>query len=178
MKEYYLIIFLISLIFISACGEESSTNDQSNTNTQPSSSNTNIKIYKIGDKFTLNKITYTVNKVDKLDFIGNEFLNKQPDGIFYIISLTVENTDNKAREYFSPEFKIVDSKNREFTDDREATLYLKTSGYEPIFFEQLQPSLPKQGAVAFDLPTDANGLKLKIKDGMFSSEEVIIDLDL
>ena len=171
-------LFFIIIGIFSGKDESKNTNQVNNIQNNPSTNINVEKIYKIDDRIVADKVAYTINKVDKLDFFGNEFLNKQPAGIFYIITLTVENTDTKSKDYFYPDFKIIDSKNREFSEDRDANVYMTTNNYNSFIFEQLQPSLSKQGSVAFDLPKDAKGLKLKIRGGLLSTEELTVDLGI
>src|SRR3989344_4190707 len=51
-----------------------------------------IKTANIGEKVIVDDISYIVNDIKTYTYIGdNEYLRTKADGIFYVISLTIEN---------------------------------------------------------------------------------------
>lgn len=134
------------------------------------------KVYNIGDEVVLNEIAYLVADVVTIEALGNQLMYKEASGVFYIVFLAVENRDTKPKDYFNPSLYITDDRSREYSEDREASMYLKMMGYDYFMLEQLQPNLPKKGAVVFDVPTTATGLKLKIKEGLISPKIAMVKL--
>jgi len=92
------------------------------------------------------------------------FFGAEADGIFYVISLKVENKGKESKNIFTPRFKIIDNKGRSYDPDTEAEIYA-SSYYKHTFNlgDQLQPGLPVEGVKVFDLPSSAKGLKLEIR---------------
>jgi len=72
-------------------------------------------------------IVYTVTNVKTTDKIGESlmdtFFGAEADGIFYVISLKVENKGKESKNIFTPRFKIIDNKGRSYDPDTEAEIY-------------------------------------------------------
>ena len=132
-------------------------------------------VYEIGESFMIDEISYTINSINTTKVLGGLIFKKEAGGTFYIISITAKNEGKKPREYFTPSFEINDDQEREFSDDRSASSYADKYG-EKLSFEQLQPGLSKTGIIVFDLPDDATGLKLRVKNGAWGWFDAYVNL--
>lgn len=55
------------------------------------------------------------------DTVGGEFLNKQAQGHFCLLGVTVENIGDEAQSLFADNQFLIDRQGREFSADSEAT---------------------------------------------------------
>lgn len=163
-----IVVGMISSIFNS--GNNSTSGDVVETENE-------APIYNVRQSFMIDDMRYTITNVQTTKTLEGFFSIKEAGGIFYIISITVENQGTEPREYFTPYFRIFDSQKREFSDDREAPSYASEYGKE-LFFEQLQPGLSKEGIIVFDLPTDAIDLKLRVKNGVWGLSDAYVNLGI
>jgi len=87
--------------------------------------------------------------------------------------MVITNESNKSKNIFTPRFTLIDSKEREFDAYSISSMYI-ADGLS--FAEQLQPGLAVEGAEVFELPKDAEGLKLEIKGDWLSLSKIIINI--
>lgn len=136
-----------------------------------------IQIYNIGQsinngntRMTLNSIRYTKvigDENDESNIIRAEFGNQ-----FLIMNITIENTgQDNSLSYVGNQFTILDS------DEDIETIYeedIATSSNLPKYFngENIPPGIKKQGEIAFQVPENVKGLKLRFEYMSESSEEV------
>ena len=110
--------------------------------------------YKVRDSPTTSEGTYFV----------------RPDGIYFKIPVTIENLRKQTASVSIDNFLLIDEMEREY----DAVFKLLT---DSLGFEDVQPNLPINRSVIFDIPYDENlEYKLLIKPDLFevSSDEAII----
>ncbi len=133
-------------------------------------------VYDLGDKVKFGNLSITVGSVVGKDKIGkkvnNKFAGITAEGVFYVVKLNIENEGKKSIK-FNPELLIVDSEEREYVADDNVESYY-VDGKVLDLDEEVKPLLVREGVKIFDVPKQAVGLKLIIKDG---EESIKIDLE-
>lgn len=129
---------------------------------------------KIGEVMTVDNIAYRVNEVNTFFAVGSHYFGVKADGIFYVVDISVENLAKETQNLYTPRFRIIDSKERKYDEDTGAEFYHDNA---ISFGKQLQPNLPIQGVIIFDLPESAEGLKLEISGDWLSVEKILVGLE-
>ena len=167
-----LIIFILGLVLLNGCGANPEIGKIEPMIEQKQE--TPVKTYNIGESINLDYLTYKVHKAESFTKMGTSMMKKETNGKFIKLYLSILNKAKETKQIFSPRFTLIDSQDRQFDQAVEATLYIKDF---ILFGEQLQPGLPLEGAIVFELPKDANNLKLKVVGDWLSISEVIINLN-
>lgn len=127
----------------------------------------------IGDAVDVDNLKYTVVSATSLPFVGNGMLMEEADGIFILLTLSIENT-GKDSEYLNvANFELNDYQGRSYDPDTGASIYLNTMGYDALIFDNLGPGLKTEGSLVFDVPADDKGLVLEISGGLFSGSTAV-----
>jgi len=105
--------------------------------------------------------------------VGNQFLNKEAQGQFCVVSLNIRNIGNEAQTMVGDAQKLIDSQGREFSSDNEAAIYADQSktcyaDQSKTWFEQINPGNAVDGQLYFDVPRDAQPVRGKLHDSLFS----------
>ncbi len=175
-KWAYVIIAILILVIIGGGGyyylkgsditgsvvtEMPKTEDKENT-----TQTVEAVIYDLGDKIKLNNISLTVESINGRDkigkLVGTKFAGVGAEGVFYLIKISMEN-DGKKSIKFDYDFLIIDSEEREYSNDKTAESYY-TEGKILDLDEEIKPLLLREGIKVFDVPKQSSGLKLLIKD--------------
>ena len=149
---------------------------ENKTETQPAIKETESVVYDLGDKIKFGNLSIMAENVNGRDkvgkTVGNKFAGISAEGIFYIVKLNIENEGKKSVK-FKPELLIVDSEEREYVADENVESYY-VDGKILDLDEEVKPLLVREGVKIFDVPKQATGLKLLVKDG---EESVKINLE-
>jgi len=169
------ICFIIFFIILGVILDQSTpSNNPPSANNVESAPKPETQIFSIGQKIAISDIKYTVDEAATALTIGSEYINEEADGIFVIISLTVENDRNREIFLSSNDFKLKDSQDRRYNADNSAGMYLNTMGYNAFMFKTLGAGLKTSGEVIFDVPADDKGLVLEISgEGLFSDKAYV-----
>lgn len=120
----------------------------------------------IGDAVRDGKFEFVVSKVDcGRTSVGDDLLGKQAQGQFCLVSLTVENIGDEPQTLFGDNQRLFDDRDREFSADTEAAVYLKSS---QTLWEEINPGNQVSGVVVFDVPKNAQPQRLELHDSAFS----------
>lgn len=114
-------------------------------------------------------VKITVTSFSAKDSVGdNQFSIAKPQGVFKLVGLNITNNQKDAITITSANFKLIDDQGREFSDSSEAGMAFAVSSnkVESFSFKQLNPGMSIDGVIAFDVPKDAKGFKLKASGGM------------
>lgn len=130
--------------------------------------------YGVGDDVIAGDIKWNVTKAysaESLRGIFGEY--KEPQGRFVVVNVSVENLGKKAKSMFH--LRLVDSTGREFAN---ATELYKNLGPDQLFIlENLNPNVPYSFSDVYDIPVDAEGLKLIVDNlSFFGNEQVQVEL--
>ena len=130
------------------------------------------KVYSIGDEIQAGDFKWKITKFSTTTEIGQEiagtFLGERADGIFIIIDVEIENTGKSAKYLTDSYLKLIDEKNREFSPNSVAAIYLKPQG-SALMFEQINPGIIKKGKIVFDVPQGIKVANLRISSNLIES---------
>ena len=125
--------------------------------------------HQIGDSFTVGSgsqvIEYTVNSADTYEALGSEFAQEEPDGIFLVVLMELENQSDESFSISSNAYSALDSNDNSFDPDTGAGIYLSTDDRvqeDAISFDQLNPGLSTDGALVFDVP-EGEEMRLRVE---------------
>ncbi|NLW90044.1 MAG: DUF4352 domain-containing protein [Syntrophomonadaceae bacterium] len=112
-------------------------------------------------------VTIEVPEMMTTDIIDGE----EAQGIFKILHLKITNEQKDAIYVNCANYALIDDQDREFTYSD-----INLTNDKAISFKKLNPGLTLDGYIAYDVPKDATGLKLKCRGGM-TGEAIYLDLD-
>jgi len=153
-------------------------NNCDSTNNKPSESQSceySQTIINLGEKVTIEDMEYTVGEeVFVLPVIGSDYIQKEADGTFIILSVAIKNNGKNEVFLTSNSFKIKDSQGRKYNADTGASMYLGTMGFNGLVFKTLGPGLSTNGDIVFDVPADDTELVLEITgEGLFAGTKSV-----
>jgi len=176
-----LIGLFIIIGVISSCSKPSTktSEDKGKTTSSPTSSQSATTV-KMNEDLQVGDVKWKVLEANKENSVGdNQYTKKQASGVFVVVKVSAELTGNKSGTVDSNQFEIIDSKNRTFKYSSEGQTAIEMSGKEGLFLKQVNPNVPIEGYLVFDIAKDAENLKLKIKDlELFSNKEGVVELGI
>lgn len=167
-----LLVLASFLLFVTGCSSDSSSNTSSNS--KDNATKQEEKIYKVGEEVQVGNLVYKVEKVEKAQQVGNEFLNKKANGTFLVVTITVTNKDKESRMIDTSMFKLVQGNTKYDADSEATSLYANENNR--FFLQNINPNISATGKIVFDIPANATGLKLLVQDKFFGTQEKTIDL--
>ncbi|MFG2243741.1 DUF4352 domain-containing protein [Spirillospora sp. NPDC048823] len=121
----------------------------------------------IGREYRDGKFAFTVTKVKKgVKKVGNEYFGDKAQGQFVIISVTVKNIGDNARTFTHHNQTLLDTKDRKFEADPEASLWTNQDGKS--FLQQINPGNSVKGQLIYDVPRGVKLKAIELHDSMFS----------
>lgn len=172
------IIFVVIIVLgvISSLGK-SGNNSSNNTNNAATTASTNNQpktIAKIGEPVQDGDLMFTATEVTTASSLGNQFTRKDAQGIFYLVTLKIENKGKETKTIDSSMISLTDGQGRKFDRSIDGqTAKGLSQGQVDLFLQQVQPGLGVTGDIVFDIPKDATGLKLLVKGSLFGSDQQI-----
>lgn len=97
--------------------------------------------------------------------IGSGFSKATANGVYCLVSLTVENIGTESQTLDATNQYLYDSQGRKFETSSDAILALPESN---AFLNQLNPGIKVDAQIVFDIPTDATPTYLELHDSVFS----------
>jgi hypothetical protein len=98
-------------------------------------------------------------------------LDEEANASWLFVKVAVRNRDKKAR--MIPPFKLLDESGSEYDTSSKAWAVADSLGV----FEELNPSVMKEGYILFDVPKD-HQYKLLVCGGYWSPAEALIVLEI
>lgn len=119
------------------------------------------------------QLRYVVTEANRTEQVGGEF-GVSADEEFVIISLEVTNLGANATRLTSDVFTLVDSVGQTYATDSQAMAFLD----ETLVLRRLSPDVTIDGVVIFDVPSDRQGLRLRIDpvNGTATSDAHYVEL--
>ena len=172
-----LALMLIGIVSSAANSGKGGTSSGTGTSSSPSSQQpSGAKTGKIGQTVADGDLAFTVNSISTASSVGNSYVAKTAQGIYYIITIKIDNNGKDTKTINASDFNVVDSQGRKFDYSNDGQLAMEEStGTTDLFLQQVQPGLSVTGKIIFDVPKDATGLKLLAQGGLFT-DGVSIDL--
>lgn len=135
------------------------------------------KIYKMKEAVQVGNFVHYAGEMREEQEVGASFSRRKALGVYKIITIVAMNISNESRYLDSNMFKLIDSKGRIYDYSVDGGIALSSMGNQyDLFLKQISPSLKTPGVVIFDVPKDAEGLKLEVSGGFGSSEKRLIEL--
>lgn len=161
-----IILVLIVIGALSGNNKGGSTNKTGNTNNKVSET---PKTAGLNETVQDGDLAFTVLSVNKSKTLGNSFTQKTAQGMFYVITVKIENKGNKTTTFDTSMAKIKDDQGREFERSIDGqTAKGLAQGHVDLFLQQIQPSLSVTGDLVFDLPDGLKNPVLILKGSLFS----------
>lgn len=153
---------------------EGGTSPPTGEGTAPPTPPTGEAIYKLGEKFSIGELSYTLNGIDQINFLGNEYMYQETEGMYYLVEFKIENNGNTEKTLVpSQDFAIIDSQGREYASSATLSIYAATTGFEMFkAVEEIPAGLSRTGSVVFEAPVGITG-KIKVKPDLFSKEAYV-----
>ncbi|CAM3488470.1 DUF4352 domain-containing protein [Isoptericola cucumis] len=127
----------------------------------------------IGDAVRDGKFEFTVTDVeDGVESVGDEYLSETAQGQYVLVHVTVENIGDESQMFYSGNQYAYDGKDREYSADDEAGIYLDDS---EAFLNDINPGNKVEGVVVFDVPEKSGLTSIELHDSAFS-DGVTVDL--
>jgi hypothetical protein len=132
----------------------------------------------IGESFTVGdgsqSVQYQATDAFSQEAVGSSGIGSEADGVFLVVILEMENVGDESFDITDRHLRAVDSEDREFEADFEASAYADNDPRieaEGITYEQLNPGLSVTRAAVFDV-NPGREYRLKIEPvGVFSSAD-------
>lgn len=167
-----LVVLIVIGVIASAGGSENSnqTSNSGNTANDSATKQENTeKTYGLNETVQDGDLAFTVTGVETVETLGNQFTKKDAQGMFYVVTLKIDNKGNKTATFDSSMAKVTDDQGREFERSIEGqTAKGMAQGNVDLFLQQIQPSLSVTGDLVFDLPADVQNPMLVVKGSMFA----------
>ncbi len=114
------------------------------------------------------KFEFTVASVEcgKTSAGTNQYLQKQAQGQFCFVNVTVKNIASEAQTFDSSSQYLYDAANAKYSADGTASLYANPEG--STFLNQINPGNSVSGILVFDLPKDKTPVTAELHDSAFS----------
>lgn len=128
------------------------------------------KVHGMGEMVSVGYTSYCLWKSEWRGSLGSGPLQQRPNAAFLVLQITVRNDDKKARTV--PPLKLVDENGASY----EAATAGMLQGDEWFnVLESLNPSVSKQGNIAFDVPRD-HKYRLEVSGGFWSGKTAFIEV--
>lgn len=169
----FLVLIVIGAIASNGSKTSNTSTSQSDTQTTQTANNTQQNaanaVVGLNQPATSDDLTFTVTNVSKAKTLGSQYTKKDAQGMFYIVTVKIENTGKKTVTFDSSMAKVVDNEDREFERSIDGqTAKGMSEGKVDLFLQQIQPSLSLTGDLVFDLPANISQPQLLVKGGLFS----------
>lgn len=168
----FLVLIVIGVI---AGGGDSNSNSSNNSGSDTGSSSEPAKNEEVVKMAGLNEtvqdkdLAFTVVKVDTAKNLGNSYTQKTAQGMFYVVTLKIENKGKETASFDSSMAKVIDDQGRSFDRSIDGqTAKGLSEGNVDLFLQQVQPGLSVTGDLVFDLPETIESANLELKGGFFS----------
>ena len=168
--KWGLIGFVVLIVIAAIAGSGKSGNQSSNSgsNTASNGKSESETVHGLNEVVQDGDLAFTVTDVTTAKSLGNSYTQKNAQGMFYVVTLKIENKGNKTATFDSSMAKVTDDKSREFERSIEGqTAKGLAQGNVDLFLQQIQPSLSVTGDLVFDLPADVGNPMLLVKGSLF-----------
>ena len=166
------IIILIAIIGGAAGGGNKS--NTSNTDDKGGSGVTKSEdkpatVAKLNEVARDGKFEFVVKGVEcgKTTIGTNQYLTKNAQGQFCLMTVSVKNIGNEAQGFFGTNQKLLNAQNQQYAADDTAGAYLDQN-YSTLF-SNINPGNSVEGVIVFDIPKDQTPVNAELHDSALSS---------
>lgn len=166
-----LVIVLIGIISGTSGGSKKSNNTSSSnsTNNTTKTEDKPVTTAKLNETVKDGKFEFMVKKIEcgKTVVGTNEYLQKNAQGQFCLVTINVKNIGDKAQGFFGSNQKLLNAQNQQYTADDAAGAYVDQN-YSTLF-SNINPGNSVEGVVVFDVPKDQTPTTAELHDSAFSN---------
>lgn len=115
------------------------------------------------------KFEFVVKSVEcgKTTIGTNQYLTKNAQGQFCLMTINVKNIGNEAQGFFGSNQKLLNAQNQQYAADDAAGVYVDQN-YSTLF-SNINPGNSVEGVVVFDIPKDQTPVTAELHDSSFSN---------
>ena len=127
----------------------------------------------MGQNALIDGVSYKVSAAEAYTEIGESEVSQKASGVFYVITLVTENAGIPEGYIFSPGVRLIDERGNSYDQNLKAKFYISNLiDWEKV----LVTGTTHSGVLVFDVPTDAKGLKLEIRNDWRDVEKIYITI--
>lgn len=122
---------------------------------------------KLGQPVRDGKFEFTVSSVEcGKASVGSEFLNKNAQGQYCLLNISVKNIGDQAQSILSANQYLFNASGQKYSADDVATMYNSPDGSS--WYSDINPGNSVSGAIVFDIPKDQTPTVAELHDSAFS----------
>ncbi len=161
------VIILIAIIGGAAGGSKPDTNSDGSGVTK--SEDKPATTAKLNETARDGKFEFVVKSVEcgKTTIGTNEYLKKDAQGQFCLMTVSVKNIGNEAQGFFGSNQKLLNAQSQQYAADDAAGVYVDQN-YSTLF-SNINPGNSVEGVIVFDIPKDQTPVTAELHDSSFSS---------
>lgn len=165
---FFLLVIVISAVSGGNNEDDAGKTATENNKTEKDAKKDETKLAKVGEVARDGKFEFTVSGVEcgKPSVGENEYLQKQAQGQYCLLDLTIKNIGNESQMFDSSNTYLYDAANAKFSADGAAAMYANPQG--STFLNQINPGNSVTGKIPFDLPKDKTPVTAELHDSVFS----------
>lgn len=185
-------LFVVGIVLAASGSNDSGSKETSDTSTEASEKVVNTeeqktipsKTYKIGDDAVVGDVRWKVlvakDRGKTLKASESRYSSiakpKNTEGRFVQVTVEVENLGKEMKS--ASNLNLIDGSGREFIHSTDTSEWIP-EGQEMYILSNLNPNVKAKFTDIYEVPADANSLKLKVGDLEFlGAEEALIDLGM
>lgn len=163
------IIVLLAIIGGAAGGNKSNNNTANNGSGVTNSEDKAATVAKLNEPARDGKFEFIVKGVEcgKTTIGANQYLTKNAQGQFCLMTISVKNIGDKAQGFFGTNQKLLNAQNQQYAADDAAGVYIDQS-YSTLF-SNINPGNSVEGVIVFDIPKDQTPVSAELHDSSFSN---------
>ena len=176
-KVLTVILALIVIAVVANLGGGNTDSSSSNTSDKSSSNNSTaakseskpVVLAKLNEPAKDGKFEFVVKGIEcgKMTIGVNQYLTKDAQGQFCLMTVNVKNIGNEAQGFFGSNQKLLNAKNQQYAADDAAGVYVDQN-YSTLF-STINPGNSVEGIIVFDIPLDQAPVTAELHDNAYSS---------
>ncbi len=165
-----ILVFIVIAVLANAMGGGSGS-DNSSSGDGSGVTKTEDKeatVAKLNEPARDGKFEFVVKAVEcgKTTIGTNEYVTKNAQGQFCLVTINVKNIGDEAQGFFSSNQKLLNAQNQQYAADDAAGIYVDQN-YSTLF-SNINPGNSVEGVIVFDIPKDQTPITAQLHDSAFS----------
>jgi len=165
-----LVLGISAAVVFGLCGlgaGVSTAGDGSSTTGSTSTDGTKAKTVAMNTAARDGKFEFTVDDMDcSQTTLGGQYLNKQAQGKFCVITVSVRNIGDEAQTFDGGNQKAFDATGTQYENDGAAEMYANDDA--ETFLNDINPGNSVTGKIVFDVPTSTTLTQVELHDSIWS----------
>lgn len=176
-KKHKILTVIGIIVLLAIIGGAAGGGDKTKTNSSSNGSGSGVTksedkpatTAKLNETARDGKFEFVVKGVEcgKTTIGTNQYLTKNAQGQFCLMTVSVKNIGNEAQGFFGSNQKLLNANNQQYAADDTAGAYLDQN-YSTLF-SNINPGNSVEGVIVFDIPKDQTPVSAELHDSSFSS---------